>query len=175
MDDRVTMNRTFAFISGLVLAASFATPVSALASDNLASTVRVASEAVNALPTIDRFEDEGQTLELHSPSFPYVGDAAITLVYKDDEANVRHVTVFPGQLAQGAPALDGFLGTMDPAFLSFVRSSVADRMIRIKTRATALDRAEAALFFPSKRVQIVRPTETSNTFSETEFIPIAVD
>jgi hypothetical protein len=170
------MNRRFTFVSALVMSATFGFQATALAGDNLATSARVASEAINAMPMVDRFEDEGQTLDLHAPSLPYAGNSAITLVYKDDEANVRRVTVNPAQLAtSGASALDSFLGTMDPAFLSFVRSSIGDRMIKVRARATALDRAEAALFFPSKRGQLVPVEQPSAGFSETEYIPLAVD
>jgi hypothetical protein len=168
------MNRPFAFVSSLVLIASIGIPGSALAGERPTTDAAAARRAV--LATIDRFEDEGHALDLLSPALPYAGGASITLVYTDEDANERRMTVNPARLAGGeASALDSFLGAMDPAFLSFVRSSVGDRMIRVRTNATALDRAEAALFFPTMRLRIASPEHPSAGFAETEYIPLAVD
>jgi hypothetical protein len=170
------MNRLVVMVMSLGLAVMSQVPTTAFAGQNPVAMARVAAEAKDALPMLDRFEDEGQMLELLSPSVPFMGDATVLLVYKDEEANVRRLTVHPAQLAAGGSAtVDTFLGEMDPAFLSFVRSSIGDRLIRIKTRATPLDRVEAALFFPSKRVQVAEGARALPLTSEQEYIPLTVD
>jgi hypothetical protein len=170
------MSRTFAFVSSLVLAGAISSGTHAVAGQNAAASARVVGEAAAALPVVDRFEDEGQTLELLAPAAPYAPGSSVTLVYRNEDAGVSQVTVQPTNLAAGGvPTLDTFLGEMDPAFLSFVRASVADRMIRVKARATELDRVEAALFFPSKRAELVRTDASRSAVQEMEYIPIAVD
>jgi len=170
------MNRLVGFVTSIGLVTFLGAATVARAGQAPGAIVRVASEAAVALPLLDRFEDEGQMLEVLSPAIPFSDEAALTLVYKDEESRLLRLTVNPREIATSRAAVDTFLGRIDPAFLSFVRSSIGDRLIRIKAHATALDRVEAALFFPSKRAQIATPAPSTITFTrEQEFIPLAID
>jgi hypothetical protein len=172
------MKRAFAVVSSLMFAVLVGGGAQAYAGEGPVASARVVGEAVSALPLVDRFEDEGQTLEILAPTAPYSAGAAVTLVYRNEDSHVLRTTVRPGSLVSSdADACDSFLHKMDPAFLSFVRASIADRMIRVRTLATELDRVEAALFFPSKRAELVRNRigAKPTSLQETEYIPLAVD
>jgi hypothetical protein len=146
------------------------------------ATTGASADAVAAGTAIDKFEDEGQSLEIVTSGGLSLADTALTLVYRDENANVRRVTVQADSLsAQGASALDAFLGTIDPDFLSYVRAVVGDHVMHLAAGPSALEWAKAAMFFPSARGKTVggsapRHGEESSAAQVTvEFVPNAID
>ena len=113
------------------------------------SPARAAQEAA-PVPVVDTFEDGDQRLKLVGLQAPEGDRLDVTLVYEDREAHVlRSVTVNPALVgtAEGA-AFAAFLAEMDPAFLSYVRAALADRMLHLAGAPNQFERAVSRLFFP---------------------------
>ena len=106
--------------------------------------------AAAPVPVVDTFEDGDQRLKLVGLPAPDADRLDVTLVYEDREAQVlRSVTIDPDLVGttDGA-ALTQFLEEMDPAFLSYVRASLADRLLHLKSAPNRYERAVSRVFFP---------------------------
>ena len=115
-----------------------------------AGTAHAVQHAGAPVPVVDTFEDGAQRLKLVGLPAPDGDRLDVTLVYEDrDEQLLRSVTVDPSHVgtADGA-AFAEFLDEMDPAFLSYVRASLADRMLHLKNMPSSYERAVSRLFFP---------------------------
>jgi hypothetical protein len=116
----------------------------------VAGTARAVQQEGAPVPVVDTFEDGGQRLKLIGLPTPDGDRLDVTLVYEDrDEQVLRSVTVDPNLVgtADGATFAQ-FLDEMDPAFLSYVRASLADRMLHLKNMPNNYERAVSRLFFP---------------------------
>lgn len=114
-----------------------------------AAQFALAAEPV-AVPVVDTFEDAGLRLRLIGLPSPDGASLQVTLVYEDEDAQaLSSVTVDPSLVATtNAEAYNAFLAQMDPGFVSFVRASLADRLMHLRTPQTRFERAESAIFFP---------------------------
>ena len=133
------MKKSLVLLSFFMLAIA---PAMARASQN-----GVASAPV---PAVDAFEDGGQRLRLIAMPAPEGAPVEVTLVYEDSERQaLSSVTVDPEVvISTNDAAFAAFLDQMDPDFLSFVRASLADRMLHLTKAQSNFDRAESMLFFP---------------------------
>jgi hypothetical protein len=116
----------------------------------VAGTARAAQQGGTSIPVVDTFEDGGQRLKLIGLPSPDGDRLDVTLVYEDrDEQVLRSVTVDPNLVgtADGATFAQ-FLAEMDPAFLSYVRASLADRLLHLKNVPNPYERAVSRIFFP---------------------------
>lgn len=131
----------------LVLASSFAfilafAPAAARAAQN--------SIASTSAPIVDTFEDGDQHLRLVGSPAADGERMQVTIVYEDAERQARRsITIDPASVTPtGTPELTAFLAEMDPGFLSYVRASLADRLLHLKAAPTGFDRAVSTVFFP---------------------------
>lgn len=102
-------------------------------------------------PAVDTFEDGDFRLKLFGvPSES--GAMQVTLVYEDAETRtIESTTVDPELVATTeAETFTAFLDKIDPSFLSFVRATLADRLLHLKAEPLPIDVAESTLFFKRK-------------------------
>ena len=104
-----------------------------------------------AAPAVDTFEDGDCRLKLFGATSES-GAMRVTLVYEDAETRtLESVTVDPDLVATTeAELFKTFLEKIDPAFLSFVRATLADRLLHLKAEPHPIDVAESTLFFKRK-------------------------
>jgi hypothetical protein len=107
-----------------------------------------------AAPRTELFADGGRQLRLiEIPDYDGKG-VAMTLVFDNGEA-VHSVTIDPANAAgRDAAALQKFLDNVDEDFLSFVRASLADRILHLTEAASSFDRAQVAIFFRGKQPRL---------------------
>jgi hypothetical protein len=107
-----------------------------------------------SVPVVDTFAEGDQQLRL--VGLPGVDGESIqvTLVYADQaEQTLQSITVDPSLVAtEQAAAFAEFLASLDPDFVSFVRASLADRLLHLRKAPTAIERAAFSLFFPNTDV-----------------------
>lgn len=112
------------------------------------------SEACHAgvVPSVDSIEDGDRKLKLIGLPSTDGQSFQVTMVYEDAENQIaRSVTVDPMLVASAnATLLNSFLDEMDPGFLSFVKATLADRLLHLKAQPAPFDRAEAMVFFPKQ-------------------------
>jgi hypothetical protein len=144
------MKRVIAVTSGLAFVAAavlFAEPSA------LAMGKRPAARAASAprAPHSEVFADAGRQLKLIGvPDYDGRG-LALTLIYEDGEA-ARSVTIDPAEArGRDAAELEAFLDGVDPGFLSYVRASLADRILHLAASASDFQRAQVDVFFPGRR------------------------
>lgn len=108
--------------------------------------------AAGPVPVVDTFEDGDTRLKLVGLPAPDGFGMSVTLVYEEAERRVvRSITVHPDLVeADEAESFNEFVSLMDPDFVSFVRALLADRILHLRAEPSALDVAEAGLFFRRK-------------------------
>lgn len=102
-----------------------------------------------APPIVDTFEDGDCRLRLIAMPSADLESTQVTLVYEDRALRtIRSVTVNPDVIATADdPRYNAFLSSMDDDFVSYVRATLADRLLHLSNAATVLDHAESAIFF----------------------------
>ena len=102
-----------------------------------------------ALPVVDSFEDGDCRLRLIGMPSADLTTMQVTLVYEDRALRVLNsLTVNPDVVAtSNDPKFNAFLASMDRDFVSFVRATLADRLLHLTDGGSVLDRSESALFF----------------------------
>ncbi len=107
-----------------------------------------------APPVVDTFEDGDCRLRLIALPSADLSTTQVTLVYEDRALRtVRALTVNPDVVASASdPKFDAFLASMDVDFVSYVRATLADRLLHLSSTVSILDRVGSALFFRSTDV-----------------------
>lgn len=102
-----------------------------------------------APPIVDTFEEGDCSLRLIAMPSANLESTQVTLVYEDRALRtIRAVTVNPDVIARADdPRYNAFLASMDDDFVSFVRATLADRLLHLSSSTGVLDRAESAIFF----------------------------
>lgn len=105
-----------------------------------------------AAPSADTFEDGDCRLKLFG--VPGETGMRVTLVYENAETRtIESITVDPELVTSvESDRLDAFLAKIDSGFLSFVRATLADRLLHLRAEPKPLDVAESSLFFRRKIV-----------------------
>lgn len=99
-----------------------------------------------AVPVVDTFEDGDFRLRLIAMPSPDQKATEVTLIYEDRaQRTLRAVTVRPDAVVKD-DVFATFLNTMDADFVSYVRASLADRLLHLSGMLSTIDRAESALF-----------------------------
>lgn len=109
-----------------------------------------------AVPEFDSYVDGNQRLQLIALPETTSGGISVTLVYEDGDARTyRSVTVDPKLVATThSKTFQTFLADIDPEFLTYVKASLADRLLHIHLEPRALDRAESTMFFPGADLDV---------------------
>jgi hypothetical protein len=141
--------------AGLSMAFGLMVSTPALAGERDA-VVRTAPCASAPQPTgFEVIEDGEQSLKIIGTPAATGTGIELTLVY-DGPEGVKVAAFDPALVATAqSAAYAAFLDQVDPGFLSFVRASLADRLLHMQTLPCAFDRATTALFFPAR----TEPTE----------------
>ncbi len=102
-----------------------------------------------APPIVDMFEEGDCSLRLIAMPSADLKSTQVTLVYEDRALRtISAVTVNPDVIATADdPRYNAFLASMDDDFVSYVRATLADRLLHLSSAAGVLDRAESAIFF----------------------------
>src|SRR5437867_278444 len=121
-------------------------------SDMVARKSAAPSTAVVAgQPLVDTFQDGEQRLKLVAIPASNGKGIDITLIYENQKV-VRTASINPALAATtDAEALRSFLGNLDPDFLSYIRASLADRLLLLQNQPGPLELAESALLFPNTK------------------------
>lgn len=103
-----------------------------------------------ASPRMDVFTDGSRQLRLiEIPDYDGEG-SALTFVYDDGHA-ARSVTIDPSKVQErDSVALQSFLAEVDESFISFVRASLADRVLHLSAAPSTIERSLLAVFFPGR-------------------------
>jgi hypothetical protein len=133
----------------LILASMFL--LTALPARAAQSAFAPEASPVAVAPIVDTFEDGAQRLRLVGLPSSNGASLEVTLVYEDADLHVRRsVTIDPALVTTtNAAVYNEFLNRMDPDFVSFVRASLGDRLLHLRTAKSDFERAESALFFPN--------------------------
>lgn len=135
-----------ALIAVVFAVAALCAPVAAHAG---VSELASARPAEIAPPIVDTFEEGDCRLSLIAIPSADLESTQVTLVYEDRaQRTIRSVTVNPDVIATANdPRYVAFLSSMDDDFVSYVRATLADRLLHLSNAASVLDRAESAIFF----------------------------
>jgi hypothetical protein len=93
---------------------------------------------------VDTYVDDDQTLTLVASPSATGRSTEITLVYH--QGNQARCLTVDAELAgtSQAATLGRFLDAIDPSFLSYVKASLADRLLHLNVAPSQLDRFESA-------------------------------
>jgi hypothetical protein len=121
-------------------------PVVVFAGDTGPTSVRPSEIA---LPVVESFEDGDCRLRLIGMPSADLTTMQVTLVYEDRALRILNsVTVNPDVVAtSNDPKFNAFITSMDRDFVSFVRATLADRLLHLTDGGNVLDRSVSALFF----------------------------
>lgn len=116
----------------------------------------IANARPAAIPEVDSYQEGNQRLQFVALPDTTTGGVSVTLVYEDgDSRSYTSVTVDPKLVAtKHAATFQAFLAEIDPSFLSFVKASLADRLLHLRIEPRTIDRAESTMFFPSADLDV---------------------
>jgi len=135
-----------------------------------ASETAVTPSVEVSAPIVDVFEEGDCRLRLVALPSADLETTQVTLVYEDRSSRtIRAVTVNPEVAASTADErFNAFLAAMDEDFKSYVRATLADRLLHLASDASVADRAVAAVFFgsPALRTASVRRVSAIESSAE---------
>lgn len=123
-----------------------------------------------AVPVVDVFEEGDCRLRFIAMPSADLKSTFVTLIYEDRAMRtIRAVTVNPEVvLTVDDPKFNDFMSDMDSDFKSYIRATLADRLLHLVAEGSVLDRAAMAIFFGSSNVRFDAARRVSASESATE-------